>query len=58
MGKPTSNDLRERMVRGVESGQARRAVAARLGPPPPRSPSLGREAIAEKAGQAGRCRNR
>lgn len=30
MGKPTSNELRERMVRGVESGQSRRAVAARL----------------------------
>lgn len=27
MGKPTSSDLRERIVRGVEAGHSRRAMA-------------------------------
>jgi transposase len=30
MGKPISSDLRERIVRGVEAGQSRRAMAARF----------------------------
>ena len=30
MGRPTSNDLRERIVQGVESGKSRRAVAAQF----------------------------
>ena len=30
MGKSTSNDLRERMVRGIEGGKSRRAVAAQF----------------------------
>lgn len=30
MGKATSRDLRERMVRGVENGKSRRGVAAQL----------------------------
>lgn len=30
MGQPISNDLRRRMVRGVESGKTRRAVAAQF----------------------------
>src|SRR5690606_26344493 len=30
MGKPISTDLRERIVRGVEGGQSRRAMAARF----------------------------
>ena len=30
MGKPLSNDLRLRMVRGVASGKSRRAVAAQF----------------------------
>lgn len=30
MGKPTSSDLLERVVRGVEAGQSRRAMAARF----------------------------
>ncbi|MBX3559710.1 hypothetical protein [Chelatococcus sp.] len=30
MGKPTSSDLRERIVRGVASGQSYRAMAARF----------------------------
>lgn len=30
MGKPTSNDLRQRIVRGVECGESRRGVAARF----------------------------
>ena len=30
MGKPTSSDLRERIVRGIAAGGSRRATAARL----------------------------
>lgn len=30
MGKPSSSDLRERIVRGVEASQSRRAMAARF----------------------------
>jgi transposase len=30
MGKPISSDLRERIVRGVETGQSRRSMAARF----------------------------
>jgi transposase len=30
MGKAISSDLRERIVRGVEAGQSRRAMAARF----------------------------
>lgn len=30
MGKPISSDLRERIVRGVEAGQSRRAMAERF----------------------------
>ena len=30
MGKPISSDLRERIVRGVEAGQSRRAMAVRF----------------------------
>jgi len=30
MGKPTSSDLRERIVRGIEAGQSRRAMAERF----------------------------
>lgn len=30
MGKATSNDLRRRMVRGIEGGKSRRAVAAQF----------------------------
>jgi len=30
MGKPISSDLRERIVRGIEAGHSRRAMAARF----------------------------
>lgn len=34
MGKAVSNDLRFRMVRGIEAGKSRRAVAAQFGVAP------------------------